>query len=333
MFDYYTKEKWPGSKLIDVIPKHKPDNKVQIHLESNQWMDVHDDDIGDRHEYVESLPINIRMALYEHTGKFIFHPKPKTTLIEKMQDDTFFSILMKKVKRIDITAGYLEEAHVERLSDVFDDMILSQAFSQAMFENDWYDYSYVIDEARNNPWDYIDEPPANLADAKHCELCNGTGFHLPFALSIDTYERIKDSYSPEIANKIMGSYEKDRDNMREWWKLKDDSDAIDLAKSINQKCPNCKGLGIEGGLKNPELYSEEQIEKAQNEAESRAADYQIKETMREYDRYASRDVPEKSINEVLSLIPNILAEMSKDWIIEHNIDTIINLNSYGFLDI
>jgi hypothetical protein len=297
-FNYYNNK----GPLIIIIKKHPTEvggtqkystpDKWQIHLESNQWMDEEDEDVGNHTKFANALPKPISNAIYEHTKAFVFAPDKKKIVVEICTNPEKFEVLKSKLALKSFTSAMID-SDIENLTDILDDKFYYMAFNDTYWEdaagNDAYSYKYGYD----NPWEFLkDTEPALLSEADPCSYCDGTGYAI-YAKDNDndwTTELDENQYAtalgklqsdyPNLVNEFISVYGKKREDGT--YIPMDDTAMEVLAQKIGNKCRFCKGTGMGIDKNDIEAWSEEQREEAAQESESQAADDSLKEWANEF---------------------------------------------------
>jgi hypothetical protein len=301
MFNYYNGE----GPLIILIEKHPVEvggthkystpNKWQIHLQSNQWMDAQDEDVGNHADFADKLPKPVSNAIYEHTHAFIFAPDKKKLVTEICSNPEKFAKVKATLAKKSFTSA-LTDSGIDTLTDVLDDKFYRMAFNDTHWEevinNDDYSYKYGYD----NPWEFLkDQEPALLSKADPCSYCDGTGY----AIYVNDCSYVNDwttelnenqyntalgnlqSDHPELVDEFIQVYGKKRKDGT--YIPLDDTQMEVFAKHIGQECRFCKGTGKEINKEDTEAWSKEQREEAAQESESQAADNSLKEWANDFD--------------------------------------------------
>ncbi len=155
-FEYYS-EKGP---LIIIINKIK-NEKFQLHFESYQWMDAKDNQIGNREEFKNSLPSEVKLAIYNNTHNILFDPDIKTRIFTAIKNPKFLKRFGNTIDCNDIENLYSETSDTPFSLETY-----KWAISDNLEEDS--DYSSAYHDGYSEPWAYIEEEP-ELADTVSTE--------------------------------------------------------------------------------------------------------------------------------------------------------------------
>jgi hypothetical protein len=327
------------SKVASI--KSKKNKKWQIHLESDQWMDATDHDVGDHQDFVTDLPKDVSTAIYEHTKSFMFSPNKVQTLTDICNDPDKLKNLVSECYGKNIWYA-LRDKDISYFTDIFPVDFITMAIQDLFFEDrmdnfiDSYSYGY------DNPDEVLTgQEPANPDNAK-CPVCQGTKFVLAtsveedaenptgwsYSIDPDTYfkwvKNVKEN-KPEWYDQFLTLYNKSDDG---WYDPIDVSAMLKFSAQAKSKCKACSGSGIANfDSDDPEFWSEDQRIEAGSEAESAAMDDAAKETTRDmnvisndYREYYDK-VQDKILKDYISMVnyPTKTVETMLNLVLLYNI--------------
>ncbi len=345
-FKNYTRGGEKEKELIIVIDKSNPrKNKWQIHFDSKQFMDIHDDPVKEPLELIKSWPSEVNESIYNNTHAFLFSPHKKEDILNLLQDPKRWGILQKDLERENFVET-LRNKDITNATEIISNNLWKSGYVDYAFENDvdfdnYESYTYGYD----HPWEYLkaNTIPGNLGDLEDCEYCGGMGYALyvvdkskdEYTESLDQeqYDHVLSMLSdkkPELVEPFKQVYSiKDKDGRIS---PNDEAAAHEIMKEYGQKCRMCQGTGKEDYDKHdPDLWSEEQREEAGQSYEEVAREEAINEGANYLDQVRNdKNEAEKVYN---YMINNTLFYISKnnpnygEYEIHNRevIDTILNL--------
>lgn len=118
-----------GPLYVIFTPELQPKNKVQIHIESGQWMDADDNSVNDtwgsKDRFLKTLPEELKEKLYNHSGSFIFDPHKGQTI--QMLCSEYLPELQKSLLGFSFYSALKQAYDNDNLSNYFGDKFLQFA--------------------------------------------------------------------------------------------------------------------------------------------------------------------------------------------------------------
>jgi len=298
MFRYYT-----NGDLVIFINKDNKKWQIYINGNSEEWKDAANNDIN-HEELLSILPDGARTAIFKKAKYFEFLPvntreEVTRTVLNGEHKDKIKQRLLGKSKFREFDDSGVSGNRLYRL---FPGDIGKYALENVFYEKVESNYDsggVAYSEGYDSPWEYLDEEPELASEASDCETCGGSGVGLYIwdgseyspNLSKEEYDRIYDkikygsaggeSKAQEFSSlyrEMNGKYYlADKEKAQKFF-----SDPI--TRSI---CRVCEGSGKEEGKhwkRNSELWSEDQKERAGQDAESQSVDFALGEWVRDSDR-------------------------------------------------
>ncbi len=331
----YTRDDFPNTILIDIINKtgKKPDNKWQIHFESNQFMDYGDTDVGEANEctwidFVDrTFPLEVKKTIFEHTHRFMFNPK-KALQVEAWLNNPEATAILKKWFARNSMSDHKEQFN--NITDIINDKLYLHAYMDNAidFSMESYDYGY------DHPSYYLyNVEPENTEELEPCEMCQGIGYALwvvydnkyDVELTKEKYDELLEIFKtkfPELVDEFIAVYPLNTNG--KYVPNDNTSDMENLMKKVNQKCRFCQGKGKkEFDKENPEVWSKEQ----RNEAGSIFQNDNLKEGANEFNSNFS---DKRGLVLLDKIGDNIFDQISMEYYPDESIITVVNLiNLYG----
>lgn len=348
-FDYYNYS-GPIIIFIEKIGEGKV-RKTQVHTQSGQWMDEGDNPI-DKEDFLKRIPKDALLPIYKETQAFEFLPEEKLTTLSEVLLDTnpenkYLTLIAKRYKGSTKPKTFQEYSPRNiYFSQLFGEKIGKYAFIDVTMSSGIYDNldNYNYDEGYNKPWDYLEEDPEYAEDIEECSVCKGDKYGLyvwnnelhdyDTSLTPEEFEKYSkmaltyDNSSPEKYGEMFPTIYKrvgDRYHVvnKDLWKK--------FMDGTSWKCPKCRGSGKELGIgwnRDIDLWSEDQKERAGQEAEQKAMDYEIEEGWITFNRYDWDDY--KYSDEIMDAVLDLLVNPEETGIPrEEKINTIRTLLKFA----
>ncbi len=309
-FQYHTAE----GPLIIIIDKQE-NTKYQLHMATNQWMDILDEPIEDRSYFIGLLPELACKVLYYKTKNIIFLKDIDKYLQQISSSNEAVTKIMSYVFDEDLIRAWEDAPSNVKYNFPFSKDLLKRAigehyFDSGDFDDSSYDYGY------QRPWEFIDETPADISKAPKCPECNGEKYVLPEKLPEYTYNRIESgendfvntNLNPQEIKFFLSLYKKiDLNGDIEYKLIRDDEE---IKNKLKQPCRTCKGVGTEKMVV-ADYYSEEQRERAAIISRDGSTESMIEETMRSFSSYyhAEQDYGKYYIGKIFDQVITLVSEM------------------------
>lgn len=346
-FDYYNRD---GPLII--FMKKLEDGRVQkwqIHEESRQWMDERDEQI-DRDKFIAQVPEKAKIAVFNSVKSLPFLGKENLerlaeSLLDTNDENQYLKLVVNRYSNERKDEIFVEESSRHTyFSKLFGEKIGQFAYSDYYYGNDFDQDpdSYAYNEGYEKPWEYLTEDPEYAEDIEICGVCQGEKYGLyvwnnelhdwDSSLTQIEYDTKKRIYltSPNANEQAFDSLYKlvgDRYHVvdKEAW--------ITFNKEVGFTCPKCRGSGKADGPhwnRDIELWSEDQRERAAQEAEQKAQNYAFESDWREFNRYGWEDMRGADLDDIIDKVLKFLLDKKETSIPrEERINTIKTLLKFA----